>query len=136
MGACVDGPLAIPRPCHRRGECRAGSPADGVVRTHLGVAEHDTSSEPFANGVQVLDPSSGAVPLNLRVEGGHERATPCWRGRRHATRLPPGSPFPVGSAVDATNPADVLLDGAPFGIPIIIPLGLASDGATLCVADW
>ena len=83
----------------------------------------------FSNSVQVLDPATGEVSFDERMLAGPTNAI------RHEGRIVVTQLF-AANVVDAENPADVLLGGAPFGIPIIVPLGLASDGGTLYVGDW
>jgi sugar lactone lactonase YvrE len=77
----------------------------------------------FTNALQVLDPATGAVSLDIRTLDGVTNAV------RHdgdivATQLA------RGNVVNAEDPTEVLLEG------LAVPLGLASDGDTLYVGDW
>jgi hypothetical protein len=90
----------------------------------------------FSNALQVLDPATGAVSLDIRDLLGVTNAV------RHdgdivAAQLGlPDPPIPA-SVVKAEGGRDVLLDGTMTGpVPLAVPLGLASDGDTLYVGDW
>lgn len=75
------------------------------------------------NAVQVFDPATGAVSLDVRTLGGPTNAI------RHGSKVVAGQIF-FGNVVNVEDPTDVLIDG------LAVPLGLASDGATLYVGDW
>ena len=89
----------------------------------------------FNNALQVMNPVTGAVSLDIRDLASVTNAV------RHdgdivAAQL--GVPSVVGpSVVKAEGARDVLLDGTMTGgAPFFVPLGLASDGDTLYVGDW
>jgi sugar lactone lactonase YvrE len=77
----------------------------------------------FSNSLQVMDPATGAISLDIRTLAGPTNAI------RHGDMLV-ASQLLAGDVVDAENPTDVLVDG------LAVPLGLASDGETLYVGDW
>ncbi len=84
----------------------------------------------FANAVQVLDPATGLVSLDIRTLAGVTNAIR-YDGDIVATQL-----F-AGNVVNAEDPAEVLLDGTMTGgFGPFVPLGLASNGDTLYVGDW
>lgn len=88
----------------------------------------------FSNALQVMDPATGAVSLDIRTLAGVTNAI------RHdgdivATQL--GTGTGDGNVVKAESPSEVVLDSTMTGgTPIFVPLGLASDGDTLYVGDW
>ena len=77
----------------------------------------------FANSVQVMDPATGAISFDTRT-----LATPT-NAIRHGDMLV-ATQLGSGNVVNAADPTEVLIDG------LVVPLGLASDGDTLYVADW
>ncbi|MFW2383936.1 MAG: hypothetical protein ACN4GZ_19445 [Acidimicrobiales bacterium] len=77
----------------------------------------------FGNSLQVLDPVSGAVSLDIRTLAGVTNAI------RHDGDIV-ATQIAAGNVVNAEAPAEVLLDG------LFVPLGMASDGNTLYVGDW
>jgi sugar lactone lactonase YvrE len=82
----------------------------------------------FNNALQVLDPATGAVSLDVRDLAGVTNAVR-HRGDIVATQLATGTGD--GNVVNVEDPGrEVLLDG------LFVPLGLASDGDTLYVGDW
>ena len=104
---------------------RFSPPGAGFAGATSAVADGDNLilTSGFTNTLQVMNPSTGAVSLDIRTLAGVTNAT------RHdgdivATQLG------LGNVVNAENPAEVLLDG------LFVPLGLASDGDTLYVGDW
>ena len=80
-------------------------------------------SSGFSNSVQVMNPTTGAVSVDIRTLAGPTNAI------RHGDMLV-ASQLLAGDVVDAENPTDVLIDS------LAVPLGLASDGETLYVGDW
>lgn len=93
----------------------------------------------FTNAVQIMDPDTGEILLDIRDLAGVTNAI------RHdgvvvATQLGSeefGVPASVVGAEGAPGERQVLLDGSMTGgIPFFVPLGLASDGDTLYVGDW
>ncbi len=80
-------------------------------------------SSGFSNSVQILDPATGAVSLDIRTLAGPTNVI------RHGDMLV-AAQLLAGDVVDAENPTDVLVDS------LAVPLGLASDGETLYVGDW
>ncbi len=104
---------------------RFSPPGAGFAGATSAVADGDNLilTSGFTNTLQVINPSTGAVSLDIRTLAGVTNAI------RHdgdivATQLG------LGNVVNAENPAEVLLDG------LFVPLGLASDGETLYVGDW
>ena len=84
----------------------------------------------FANALQVLDPATGAVSLDIRTLAGVTNAI------RHDGDLVATQLF-AGNVVNAEDPTEVLLDATMTGgVGPFVPLGLASDGDTLYVGDW
>ena len=77
----------------------------------------------LANAVQVMDPATGAILFDRR-----DLAVPT-NAIRHGGMLV-ATQAGLGNVVNAEDPTEVLLDG------LALPLGLASDGHTLYVADW
>ena len=77
----------------------------------------------FAGSLQVLDPATGAVSLDIRNLAGVTNAI------RHAGGIV-ATQLLAGNVVNAENPSEVVLDG------LAVPVGLASDGNTLYVGDW
>ena len=87
-------------------------------------------SSGFTNAVQVLDPKTGAVSLDIRTLAGVTNAI------RHHGNIVATQLF-AGNVVNAEDPTDVLLDATMTGgVGPFVPLGLASDGDTLYVGDW
>ncbi|MDH3308030.1 MAG: hypothetical protein OEO77_10995 [Acidimicrobiia bacterium] len=84
----------------------------------------------FANALQVLDPATGAVSLDIRTLAGATNAI------RHDGDIVATQLF-AGNVVNAEDPTEVLLDATMTGgVGPFVPLGLASDGDTLYVGDW
>ncbi|MEX1287560.1 MAG: hypothetical protein AB1Z57_06450 [Acidimicrobiia bacterium] len=84
----------------------------------------------FTNALQVLDPATGVVSLDIRTLAGVTNAI------RHDGNIVATQLF-LGNVVNAENPMEVLLDGSMTGGGgPFVPLGLASDGDTLYVGDW
>ena len=77
----------------------------------------------FSNALQVLDPVTGAVSLDIRTLAGVTNAI------RHDGDII-ASQIAAGNVVNAEDPTEVLLEG------LAVPLGMASDGETLYVGDW
>ena len=77
----------------------------------------------FANSVQVFDPDTGGVSLDIRTLAGPTNAI------RHGAKIV-AAQIALGNVVNAEDPSEVFIDG------LAVPLGLASDGATLYVGDW
>ena len=77
----------------------------------------------FANALQVFDPATGAVSLDIRTLAGVTNAI------RHDGDIV-AAQIALGNVVNAEDPTEVLLDG------LFVPLGMASDGDTLYVGDW
>ncbi len=77
----------------------------------------------FANALQVLDPATGAVSLDIRTLAGVTNAV------RHDGDIV-ATQIALGNVVNAEDPTEVLLAG------LAVPLGMASDGNTLYVGDW
>lgn len=80
-------------------------------------------SSGFANSVQVMDPTTGAILFDTRAVGIPTNAI------RHGDALVAAN-LAAGNVVNAEDPSDVLIGD------LIVPLGLASDGHTLYVGDW
>jgi sugar lactone lactonase YvrE len=91
----------------------------------------------FSNALQVLDPRTGAVSLDVRDLAGVTNAIR-HEGDIVATQLVTGAGD--ASVVKVEGARDVLLDStmtvASIGVPLFVPLGMASDGDTLYVGDW
>ncbi len=79
-------------------------------------------SSGFSNSLQVIDPATGAIQLDIRTLAGPTNAI------RHDGALVAGQLL-AGNVVNAET-SEVLVDG------LAVPLGLASDGQTLYVGDW
>lgn len=77
----------------------------------------------FSGALQVMDPATGAILQDIRTLAVPTNAI------RHGDTLV-ASQIGGGNVVNADDPSDVLIDG------LFVPLGLASDGNTLYVADW
>ena len=87
-------------------------------------------SSGFANSVQVLDPETGEVSFDTRALAGVTNAIR-YDGDIVAAQIA------LGNVVNAEDPTEVLLDDTMTGgVPLFVPLGLASDGDTLYVGDW
>jgi sugar lactone lactonase YvrE len=87
----------------------------------------------FSNALQVMDPVTGAVSLDVRDLAGVTNAIR-HEGEIVATQLGTGTGDGNVVIVDGR---EVLLDATMTGgTPIFVPLGLASDGDTLYVGDW
>ena len=85
----------------------------------------------FANALQVLDPATGAVSLDIRdLRWCHQCHSPRRRHRRHAARDRHRG-RQRGEGRGSTSALEVLPSTGSF-----VPLGLASDGDTLYVGDW
>ena len=80
-------------------------------------------SSGFANSVQVIDPATGAISLDVRTLAIPTNAI------RHGDTVV-AAQVGLGNVVNVEDPTDVFIDGLAF------PLGLASDGDTLYVSDW
>jgi sugar lactone lactonase YvrE len=84
----------------------------------------------FSNALQVLDPVTGAVSLDIRDLAGVTNAI------RHDGDIV-AAQIAAGNVVKAEGSRNVLLDGTMTApLPFFVPLGLASDGDTLYVGDW
>ncbi len=85
----------------------------------------------FANAVQIFDPETGSVSLDIRTLAGVTNAV------RHQGDIV-AAQIALGNVVKAEDPSEVLLDATmtPPGTGPFVPLGLASDGDTLYVGDW
>lgn len=84
----------------------------------------------FTNAVQVFDPATGGVSLDIRTLAGITNAV------RHDGDIVATQLF-AGNVVNAEDPTEVLLDATMTGgLGPFVPLGLASDGDTLYVGDW
>jgi len=77
----------------------------------------------FANALQVFDPETGAVSLDIRTLAGVTNAI------RHDGDVV-ATQIALGNVVNAEDPTEVLLEG------LFVPLGMATDGDTLYVGDW
>ena len=77
----------------------------------------------FANALQVFDPVTGAVSLDIRTLAGVTNAI------RHDGDIV-ATQIALGNVVNAEDTTEVLLEG------LFVPLGMASDGVTLYVGDW
>jgi len=104
------------------------TPMDGAIFAGSTTVAADGDqlivSSGFSNSVQVLDPATGDVPVDVRTLAGPTNAI------RHDGKVVATQLF-AGNVVNAEDPSDVLLGGV-----LAIPLGLASDGDTLYVGDW
>ncbi len=80
-------------------------------------------SSGFANTVQVMDPATGEVFLDVRTLAVPTNAI------RHGDKVV-ATQVGLGNVVNAEDPGEVLAEG------LAVPLGLASDGDTLYVSDW
>ncbi len=100
-------------------------PGAGFAGATTVVADGDNLilSSGFANAVQVFDPETGAVSLDIRTLGGVTNAI------RHDGDIV-AAQIALGNVVNAEDPTEVLVDG------LFVPLGLATDGDTLYVGDW
>jgi DNA-binding beta-propeller fold protein YncE len=90
----------------------------------------------FSNALQVMDPSTGEVSLDIRDLLGVTNAIR-HNGDIVATQLGsqvPPIPASVVKAEAAPGEREILLDGGE--VPLFVPLGLATDGDTLYVGDW
>ena len=120
------------------GWCPPGMLGIGIGGTTTVVADGDDLllTSGFSNALQVLDPVTGAVSLDIRDLVGVTNAI------RHdgdivAAQIGSQDPFVPASVVEAEGVRDVLLDGTMTGgVPFFVPLGLASDGDRLYVGDW
>ena len=84
----------------------------------------------FGNTLQLLDPETGAVSLDIRDLAGVTNAI------RHDGEIV-AAQIAAGNVVNAQDPTDVLLDATMTGgFGPFVPLGLASGGDTLYVGDW
>ena len=77
----------------------------------------------FSGSVQVMDPATGAVSVDVRNLVIPSNAI------RHGDTLV-ATQIGLGNVVNAEDAGEVFIDG------LAVPLGLASDGETLYVADW
>ncbi len=104
---------------------RFAPPGTGFAGSTVVSADGDNLviSSGFAGSVQVMDPATGAIMFDTRA-----LATPT-NAIRHGDMLV-ATQLGTGNVVNAEDPAEVLIDG------LAVPLGLASDGDTLYVADW
>ena len=114
-------------------------PGTGFAGATTVVADGDDLllTSGFSNALQVLDPATGAVSLDIRDLASVTNAIR-HEGDIVAAQLATG----VGDAsvVRAESPGEVLLDSSmtvgSIGVPLFVPLGLASDGDLLYVGDW
>ena len=107
-------------------------PGTGFAGATTVVADGDNLiiSSGFSNALQVLDPVTGAVSLDIRTLAGVTNAI------RHDGDIV-ATQIGLGNVVNAEDPTDVLLDNTMTGgVGPFVPLGLASDGDTLYVGDW
>jgi sugar lactone lactonase YvrE len=100
-------------------------PGAGFAGATTVVADGDNLllTSGFTNALQVLDPATGAVSLDIRTLAGVTNAI------RHDGDIV-ATQIALGNVVNAEDPTQVLLEG------LAVPLGLASDGDTLYVGDW
>ncbi len=100
-------------------------PGTGFAGATTVVADGDylLLTSGFANAVQVFDPATGGVSLDIRTLAGVTNAV------RHDGDIV-ATQIALGNVVNAEDPSEVFLDG------LFVPLGLASDGDTLYVGDW
>lgn len=111
---------------------RFSPPGGGFAGATTVVADGDNLllTSGFTNALQVLDPKTGAVSLDIRDLAGVTNAI------RHDGDIVATQLF-VGNVVNAEDPTEVLLDDTMTGgVGPFVPLGLASDGDTLYVGDW
>ncbi len=91
----------------------------------------------FSNSLQLLNPETGAVSLDVRDLFGVTNAVR-HEGEIIAAQLVTGSGD--ASVVKVDGEREVLLDSTmtinSIGVPLFVPLGLASNGDTLYVGDW
>ncbi|HSF84221.1 MAG TPA: hypothetical protein VLG28_01005 [Acidimicrobiia bacterium] len=104
---------------------RFSPPEEGFAGATSVAADGDNLiiTSGFANSLQVLDPATGAVSLDIRTLAVVTNAI------RHDGDVV-AAQLGLGNVVKAQDTSEVLLDG------LAVPLGLASDGDTLYVADW
>jgi sugar lactone lactonase YvrE len=100
-------------------------PGAGFAGATTVVADGDNLllTSGFANAVQVFDPATGGVSLDIRTLAGVTNAV------RHDGDIV-ATQIALGNVVNAEDPTEVILDG------LFVPLGLASDGDALYVGDW
>jgi DNA-binding beta-propeller fold protein YncE len=113
-------------------------PGTGFAGATTVVADGDDLllTSGFSNALQVLDPKTGAVSLDIRDLAGVTNAIR-HEGDIVAAQLVTGTGD--ANVVKAEGAREVLLDSTmtlAFGVPLFVPLGLASDGDTLYVGDW
>jgi sugar lactone lactonase YvrE len=103
---------------------RFAPPGTGFASAATVAADGDNLiiSSGFSNSVQIIDPATGAIVLDIRTLAGPTNAI------RHGDALV-ASQLLAGNVVNAET-AEVLADS------LAVPLGLASDGETLYVGDW
>lgn len=93
----------------------------------------------FTNAVQVMNPATGEVFVDIRDLAGVTNAIR-HEGDIVATQLGSaefGIPTSVVKAEGAPGEREVLLDGSMTGeLPFFVPAGLATSGDTLYVGDW
>ncbi len=118
---------------------RFSAPGTGFAGATTVVADGDDLliTSGFTNALQVLDPETGAVSLDIRDLLGVTNAIR-HEGDVVAAQLVTGAGD--ASVVEAEGGRDVVLDSSmtigSIGVPLVVPLGLASDGDTLYVGDW
>src|SRR6056297_2094314 len=108
------------------------APGTGFAGATTVVADGDDLllTSGFSNALQVLDPETGAVSLDIRDLAGVTNAV------RHEGDVV-AAQVAAGNVVNAQDPTEVLLDATMTGgFGPFVPLGLASDGDTLYVGDW
>jgi sugar lactone lactonase YvrE len=108
-------------------------PAPGTVFAGASTVAADGDdliiSSGFANSVQVIDPATGAISLDVRTV-----AAPVNALRHGGVIVAAQAGF--GNVVEVET-GDSVLDASMLGgAPLFLPLGLASDGDTLYVADY
>lgn len=117
---------------------RFSAPGTGFAGATTVVADGDDLliTSGFSNALQVLDPETGEVSMDIRDLAGVTNAI------RHEGDVV-AAQVAAGNVVRATNDPrerEVLLDSsmtiASIDVPLFVPLGLASDGDTLYVGDW
>lgn len=111
---------------------RFSPPGGGFAGATTVVADGDDLliTSGFSNALQVLNPRTGAVSLDVRTLGGVTNAI------RHDGDVV-AAQIAFGNVVNAENPTEVFLDSTMTGgVGPFVPLGLASDGDTLYVGDW
>jgi len=116
------------------------APGTGFAGATTVVADGDDLllTSGFSNALQVLDPETGAVSLDIRDLAGVTNAIR-HQGDIVATQIVTGmGDATVVKAQGAVR--EVLLDSTmtidSIEVPLFVPLGLASDGDTLYVGDW